>query len=77
MPAITILKTTKGTVQAQRHHFGGGVLAAVCLIKPPRTEIELVINLHWSTVNANNIVDRCQDVEHVVVISNNAKAISA
>ena len=66
----------KGTAQAQRHHFGKGVNAALCLKKPPRTGVEeLVINLHWSTANVNHIIDRCQDVEHAVVISKDAKAI--
>ena len=37
--------------------------------------VELVINLHWRTANVNHISDRFQDVEDVVVISKDAKAI--
>ena len=37
---------------------------------------ELVFNLHWNTANVNHIIDRCQDVEHAEVISEDAKTIN-
>lgn len=44
--------------------------------RPPQTGVgELVVNLHWTTANVNHIIDRCRNVEHVVTISKDAKAI--
>lgn len=47
--------------------------APISLGKPPRSGVEqLVVNLHWSTVNVNLIVD---GLNQSVVVSKDAKAI--
>lgn len=45
-----------GSIQAKQHHADKTVNANLSLKKAPRTCVkELVINLHWSTCNVNNI----------------------
>ena len=61
----------KGSAQAKQHHEGRGVNAPPSLKRPPRTlgVEQLVVNLHWSTANANLIVDGRQDLPHSLIVS--------
>lgn len=66
----------EGTEEAVRHQAGRNVNAKISLRKPPRVGVEqLVLNLHWSTCNVNNIIDIRQ--ANSVVISKDAKACVA
>ena len=66
----------EGTFQAKRHHAGKDVNAPISLRMPPRTGVkELVINLHWSTSNVNNLINQSEASKLSTIISKDAKAI--
>lgn len=57
----------EGTQLAERHHAGLGVNGNISLKKPPRTGVQqLVINLHWSSCNVNNIIDTREGKNSVI-----------
>ena len=64
----------KGSRQAKQHHYGKpDVNADISLSMPSRSRVsKVVVNLHWSTSNVNNIVDSS---EASCIISKDAKCI--
>ena len=66
----------EGTHQAKQHHAGRDINSLVCLKRPPRTGVpELVVNLHWSTANVNNYLNRYEKQYNCAVVSKDAKAV--
>ena len=65
----------QASAQAERYHCGRGVNADLSLKPPPRTGVQLVVNLHWTTANVNSIINKSQELKCAVGICKDAEAI--